>query len=199
MRRSSGGGRHRGACADATAAARRSSKHRTPSASPPNESLGHCGRMSRGPAPSSAPMNTEVRTPHDLPRQNRRETLQPTVSGAAEPAVPLHEHRLRPRGRRRHRHPRHRGRGDLVRRRVRQVASVDGVSISRTDYRARYKIEAWRYDQAEARLRDEFNAGRLTRVRARFRHLGDRVPEAIPVHDRDGAARRRRAPAAAGR
>jgi len=43
-----------------------------------------------------------------------------------------------------------------------QVASVDGVSISRTDYRARYKIEAWRYDQAEARLRDEFNAGRLT-------------------------------------
>jgi parvulin-like peptidyl-prolyl isomerase len=43
-----------------------------------------------------------------------------------------------------------------------QVASVNGTSISRNDYRTRYKIESWRYDQAEARLRDEFNAGRLT-------------------------------------
>jgi hypothetical protein len=45
-----------------------------------------------------------------------------------------------------------------------QVASVNGVSISRNDYRARYKIEAWRMNQAEGRLRDEFNAGRLTQA-----------------------------------
>jgi parvulin-like peptidyl-prolyl isomerase len=44
------------------------------------------------------------------------------------------------------------------------VASVDGVSISRNDYRTRYEIESWRFRQAEARLRDEFNAGRITQA-----------------------------------
>lgn len=45
-----------------------------------------------------------------------------------------------------------------------QVASVNGTSITRSDYRTRYKIEAWRMDQAMGRLRDEFNAGRLTQA-----------------------------------
>lgn len=44
------------------------------------------------------------------------------------------------------------------------VATVDGVSITRNDYRTRYAIEAWRFEQAEARLRDEFNAGRITQA-----------------------------------
>jgi parvulin-like peptidyl-prolyl isomerase len=44
------------------------------------------------------------------------------------------------------------------------VASVNGTSISRDDYRTRYAIEAWRIDQTEAQLRNEFQAGRLTQT-----------------------------------
>jgi parvulin-like peptidyl-prolyl isomerase len=42
------------------------------------------------------------------------------------------------------------------------VANVNGVGISREEYRARYEIEAWRLDRAESDLRDAFQAGRLT-------------------------------------
>lgn len=42
------------------------------------------------------------------------------------------------------------------------VATVNGVGISRDEYRVRYDIESWRLDQAESRLRDEYQAGRLT-------------------------------------
>ena len=42
------------------------------------------------------------------------------------------------------------------------VATVNGVNITRADYRTRYKIEAWRFSEAEARLRDEANAGHIT-------------------------------------
>ena len=43
-----------------------------------------------------------------------------------------------------------------------QVGSVNGVSISRDDYRARYRIEDWRLTTAEGRLRDAFSAGHIT-------------------------------------
>lgn len=42
------------------------------------------------------------------------------------------------------------------------VATVDGVSITRDDYRVRYAIEDWRINEAESRLRDEAQAGRIT-------------------------------------
>lgn len=42
------------------------------------------------------------------------------------------------------------------------IASVNGVDISRDAYRTRYAIEAWRLSEAEARLRDEANAGHIT-------------------------------------
>ncbi len=42
------------------------------------------------------------------------------------------------------------------------VATVNGVGVSRDEYRVRYDIESWRLDQAESRLRDEYQAGRLT-------------------------------------
>lgn len=42
------------------------------------------------------------------------------------------------------------------------VATVNGVGVSRDEYRARYDIEAWRLDRAESRLRDEYQAGRIT-------------------------------------
>jgi parvulin-like peptidyl-prolyl isomerase len=44
------------------------------------------------------------------------------------------------------------------------VATVNGVNVTRNDYRTRYTIERWRFDQAEARLRDEFNAGHITQT-----------------------------------
>ena len=42
------------------------------------------------------------------------------------------------------------------------VATVNGVSITRDDYRVRYAIENWRINEAESRLRDEAQAGRIT-------------------------------------
>jgi parvulin-like peptidyl-prolyl isomerase len=42
------------------------------------------------------------------------------------------------------------------------VASVNGTSISRDGYRARYSVEDWRFAEAENRLRDEAQAGRIT-------------------------------------
>ena len=42
------------------------------------------------------------------------------------------------------------------------VATVDGTSISRDQYRVRYAIEDWRINEAESRLRDEAQAGRIT-------------------------------------
>jgi parvulin-like peptidyl-prolyl isomerase len=42
------------------------------------------------------------------------------------------------------------------------VATVNGSTISRDQYRTRFRIEQWRLDQAESRIRDEYSAGRIT-------------------------------------
>ncbi len=52
--------------------------------------------------------------------------------------------------------------GNVVADRFGTVATVNGVGISRDEYRIRYDIESWRLDQAESRLRDEYQAGRIT-------------------------------------
>lgn len=44
------------------------------------------------------------------------------------------------------------------------VATVNGVTVSRDDYRTRYKIEEWRYAQAESLLRDQYQKGRITQA-----------------------------------
>ncbi len=44
------------------------------------------------------------------------------------------------------------------------VATVNGVTISRDDYRTRFTIEQFRLDQAENRLRDEFVAKRISQA-----------------------------------
>lgn len=44
------------------------------------------------------------------------------------------------------------------------VAKVDGVTITKDDYSDRSKIEQFRIVQAEARIRDDFQAGRLTQA-----------------------------------
>jgi parvulin-like peptidyl-prolyl isomerase len=43
-----------------------------------------------------------------------------------------------------------------------EVANVDGTSITRDQYRDRYRIEQFRFDAEEGRIRDDFSAGRLT-------------------------------------
>lgn len=43
-----------------------------------------------------------------------------------------------------------------------KVATVNGTDISRSEYRTRYAVEAFRIDQARGRLRDEYQAGRIT-------------------------------------
>jgi len=43
-----------------------------------------------------------------------------------------------------------------------EVARVNGVSITRDDYRARLAVERWRSDYTERRIRDAAQAGRLT-------------------------------------
>jgi parvulin-like peptidyl-prolyl isomerase len=42
------------------------------------------------------------------------------------------------------------------------IATVNGATITRDEYRTRLRIEGWRLDQAESRIRDEFSAGRIT-------------------------------------
>jgi parvulin-like peptidyl-prolyl isomerase len=42
------------------------------------------------------------------------------------------------------------------------VGSVDGQSITKDEFKDRYIIESWRLDEAEARIRTEVQAGRLT-------------------------------------
>jgi parvulin-like peptidyl-prolyl isomerase len=46
------------------------------------------------------------------------------------------------------------------------VGSVDGQSISKDDFRDRYKIESWRMDEAERRIRTAVVAGQLTEADA---------------------------------
>lgn len=46
------------------------------------------------------------------------------------------------------------------------VATVNGTSISKDDYRDRVAVEDFRLDQQESRVRDDLNAGRLTDVQA---------------------------------
>jgi parvulin-like peptidyl-prolyl isomerase len=42
------------------------------------------------------------------------------------------------------------------------VGSVDGQSITKDEFADRYRIESWRLDEAEARIRTSVNAGHLT-------------------------------------
>jgi parvulin-like peptidyl-prolyl isomerase len=43
-----------------------------------------------------------------------------------------------------------------------EVANVNGTTITRDQYRDRYRIEQFRFDAREGRIRDDFSAGRLT-------------------------------------
>jgi parvulin-like peptidyl-prolyl isomerase len=42
------------------------------------------------------------------------------------------------------------------------IATVNGTTITRDDFRTRFRIEQWRLDQAESRIRDEYSAGRIS-------------------------------------
>jgi parvulin-like peptidyl-prolyl isomerase len=46
------------------------------------------------------------------------------------------------------------------------VATVNGTTITKDDYRERLAVEDFRLDQQESRVRDDLNAGRLTDVQA---------------------------------
>lgn len=46
------------------------------------------------------------------------------------------------------------------------VATVNGTTITKSDYRERLAVEDFRLDQQESRVRDDLNAGRLTDVQA---------------------------------
>jgi hypothetical protein len=46
------------------------------------------------------------------------------------------------------------------------VGSVDGQNISKDEFRDRYKIESWRMDEAERRIRTAVEAGQLTEADA---------------------------------
>lgn len=45
-----------------------------------------------------------------------------------------------------------------------EVANVDGKAVTRDQYRDRYKVEQFRFDREEGRIRDDLSAGRLTQA-----------------------------------
>jgi len=45
-----------------------------------------------------------------------------------------------------------------------EVASVNGTSITRDQYRDRYKVDQFRFDREEGRVRDDLSAGRITQA-----------------------------------